>query len=238
MVVHGYSVAFGCRPGAPGALLALGETRINKSRKKPALPSAPSLGVPGAGVPTSMALTTHGSNFLLMGARPVAKWIDWLRGTGELPEPEAIEFLVLRYAGRQFLATITPFWSCPLARWWFDEIFHHPFVWRHLRRGLATDSAAAKPLLGWFVIEESAGERFLGALSAMIRGDQAGRPERLELPNFGPQGFGFAGEGPALDGGAPDYEYALFSDGLALLGTPSRDPIVGSRVWSPKEGFG
>lgn len=34
-----------------------------------------------------------------------------------------------------------------------------------------------------------------------------------------------------------DYGYAMFSDGLAFLGTPKRDQIVGSVVWSPKEGL-
>ncbi|MDF0661737.1 MULTISPECIES: hypothetical protein [unclassified Rhizobium] len=185
-----------------------------------------------------MALTTHRSNFVLMGARPVAKWIDWLRGTGEVPsEHGPIEFLVLDYAGRQFLASIRPLLSPTLLRWWWEDVYDHPLVWRYASRHAELDANGTRSSLGWFVIELAAGERFLRELSGLIRGGRDSQPERLDLPTLVPEGFGFGGEFAALDRGSREYDYAMFSDGLALLGTPKRNPIVGSRVWSPKEGL-
>jgi hypothetical protein len=242
-VVHGYSVAFGCRPGNPGALIALSETRIRKERKKAgppaamiALPSAAGAEPPGGAAPTSMALTTHRSNFVLIGARPVAKWIDWLRGIGDIPtDRDPIEFLRLEYAGRRFLASIWPSWS-PEAQMWLEIFYDHPMIWRHgWRRGPLGPNGTRSPF-GWFVIEESAGDRFLNELSAMIRQGPGGQPERLELPVLPSEGFGF-GAMERRAGASPEYDYALFSDGLALLGRPDPRSIIGGRVWSPKEGL-
>jgi len=236
-VVHGYSVAFGSKPGKTGAFLSLSETRIRKPRKR--------LGAPGTeqlprsdGTPAGIALATHRSNFLLMGVRPVVDWIDWVRGAGELPlDREPVEFLRLQYAGRRYLASVVPFWPSPLPRWWFEEVLDHPWMWRRLPVRPSIQPTAAEPSLGWFVIEETAGERFLEALSAMIRGGAERAPERLDLPSFPPEGFGFGSEAAFRDRPYPEYRYALFRDGLALLGTPSRRPIIGLRAWSPKDGM-
>ena len=83
-VVHGYPVAFGSKPGTTGAFLSLAETRIPKPKKKS--PPAPAAQSPaGGGVSTPIALATHRSNFLLMGASQVVDWIDWIITPGELP---------------------------------------------------------------------------------------------------------------------------------------------------------
>ncbi|UCI05236.1 hypothetical protein [Mesorhizobium sp. B1-1-8] len=234
-VIHGYSVAFGCKPKTAGASVALSETRINKPRRTADRPPAAEPGGEAPLAPTSMALTTHRSNFLLMGARPVAKWIDWLHGVGGAPaDPGPVEFLVLEYAGRQFMASITPLVPVASLRWWFDEIYGHPFMWRHHPRH--TDGSVVRQGSGWFVIERTAGERFLHELSGMIRGGRERQPARLDLPTFNPEGFGFGGEFAAIHPRRGEYEYAMFSDGLALLGTPKRDPIVRSVLWWPKDG--
>jgi hypothetical protein len=236
-VIHGYSVAFGCRPGMTGASVALSETRINKPRRKADIPPMADSEESASLAPTSMALTSHRSNFLLMGARPVVKWIDWLRGTADVPaERGPIDFLVLDYADRQFLASISPLLPPALLRGWFDDSYPHPLFWRHASRLFASGIDAARPSIGWFVMELAAGERFLRDLSSMIRGGRDAQPARLDLPPLVPEGFGFGGEFAMRDRVSRDYDYAMFSDGLALLGAPKRDPIVGSVVWSPKEG--
>jgi len=237
-VIHGYSVAFGCKPGTAGASVALSETRINKPRRKADLPLVAGAGTEAPQAPTSMALASHRSNFLLMGARPVAKWIDWLRGVAEAPpERGPLEFLILDYAGRKFLASTRPLLPAASLSWWFDDAHNHPLIWRHVFRRFGMGSDPARPWMGWFVIELTAGEQFLQILSTLIQGGPDSQPKHLELPTLVPEGFGFGGESATLDRRSREYDYAMFSDGLALLGTPKRDPIVGSVVWSPKEGL-
>jgi hypothetical protein len=74
-------------------------------------------------------------------------------------------------------------------------------------------------------------------MSGIIRGGSERIPEQLELPNFEPVGFGVGKDSAALDTARPDYNYALFRDGLALLEDPLRRSRMSARVWSPKEGF-
>jgi len=66
-VIHGYSIAFGARPGIAGAFLQLSQTL--RPRAKPTKPPMP---VPASGasnpVLAAMALATHRSNFILMDA--------------------------------------------------------------------------------------------------------------------------------------------------------------------------
>lgn len=237
-VIHGYSVAFGCKPGTVGAAVALSETRINKPRRKADLPPVAGSGTEARQARTSMVLTSHRSNFLLMGVRPVAKWIDWLRGTAEAPPEHALlEFLILDYAERKFLASTLPLLPAAFLSWWFEDVYDHPLFWQHALRRVGMSAGAARSWMGWFVIELTAGERFLQQLSMLIQGGPDDQPERLELPILAPEGFGFGGEFAALDHRSGEYDYAMFSDGLALLGTPKRDPIVGSAVWSPQEGM-
>lgn len=75
-IIHGYSIAFGSKPTVAGSFLAVSETRISKPRKRTPPPDAPQRGAIAEGTPAPMALATHRSNFLLMGAPEVSNWID------------------------------------------------------------------------------------------------------------------------------------------------------------------
>lgn len=74
-VNHGYSIALGSRAGPTGAFLHLAEPRISKPRGERRLQTQADLTNPEA-TPTSLALSTHRSNFSLMNAPSVARWID------------------------------------------------------------------------------------------------------------------------------------------------------------------
>jgi hypothetical protein len=233
-VVHGYSVAFGSQPGTAGAFLSVAETLISKPRKKvPPAPAAQTAA--GGGVSTPMALATHRSNFLLMGVSQVVDWIDWTSGLGALPaSTDPVAFVRLPYAGRWYLGSAFSIWPALLARWWHDGLWddpRHHIVQDVISRGFLGES------VGWFVMEETACRAFLNGLTGMIRSGGDSLSERLDLPNFDPVGFGI-GEGSLgrrVDG--PEYNYALFRDGLALLGNPFRPRKLETRRWSPKEGF-
>jgi hypothetical protein len=231
-VVHGYSLAFGSRPGTPDAFLRLSETLLPKSRQgapgHPKLPEEPS-----SPTPTQIALSSHRSNFVLMDALPVAEWIDRTRGARDVPtDTDPIPFVRLQYAGRNFLAyadALSP--------------FHHHFDWRGdlievatwRRRLLRPRYHGTPPPLRWFVIEENAGERFLDALSGMIRAGPERVPETLDLPSGDFIGLSTGDDAAGRDGAA--YDYALFRDGLALLGNPPPHRIAGLRFWYPNNGL-
>lgn len=86
-------------------------------------------------------------------------------------------------------------------------------------------------------MEEKAAEGFLNALSAIVRNGRDNLPETLELPRLDPTGFGLGGDDAVL--GLPDseYRYALYRDGLALLGSPPPRRTAGHRTWLPREGM-
>jgi len=83
-VVHGYSLAFGSRPGTTGAFLCLSETQRPKIPRSPSTPPQLPAAVGGATY-TQIALSSHRSNFVLMDALSVADWIDWTRGARNPP---------------------------------------------------------------------------------------------------------------------------------------------------------
>ncbi|WP_353204708.1 hypothetical protein [Sphingomonas sp.] len=235
-VVHGYSVAFGSTPGTTGAFLSLAETRIPKPKKKASPPPAAQLPT-GGGVSTPMALATHRSNFLLMGASQVVNWIDWINAPGEVPvDAGQVAFVRLPYAGRWYLGSAFSIWPALLPHWWHDGFWDDP-VWRHHAIRDLTARGFLGESVGWFVMEETACTTFLNSLTGMIRTAGDGRPARLDLPSFDPVGFsiGEGSRGRRVDGS--EYNYALFRDGLALLGDPFRSRKFETRRWSPKEGF-
>jgi len=86
-------------------------------------------------------------------------------------------------------------------------------------------------------MEEKAAERFLNSLSAIIRNGRDNLPESLELPRIDPIGFAVGGEDAGLTSPASEYRYALYRDGLALLGSPPPRRIVGHKAWFPKDGM-
>lgn len=235
-VVHGYSVAFGSRPGTIGAFLSVAETRISKpKRPAPPMPAAPMYA--GGGVSTPMALATHRSNFLLMGASPVVDCIDWITAAAEFPEELApVNFVRLRYAGRWYLGSALAIWPDFHPHWWHDDFWVDP-VWLHRAvRNLIVRRSTGESL-GCFVMEESACTEFLNSLTGMIQTDSNGRPGRLDLPSFEPVGFGLGERSRDRREVGSEYNYALFRDGLALLGDPFRSRNFQIRTWSPKEGF-
>jgi hypothetical protein len=232
-VIHGYSIAFGSLPGTPGAFLRLSQTR--RARPKPVKP-VPPVPAPAASVqmPTTIALSTHRSNFILMDALPIAHWIDWLGGGRDIPEDaDPVTFLKFNYAGRSFLASadaLAPYRSPHL---WFDALHGDPF-WRHRweRRW-----ARGLPPVHSFVMEEEAGTAFLDALTGMIRFGEGRRPEALDLPLSDIVGFADGGADATGRSAREDYDYALFRDGLALLAGPPPRKLTGIRTWHPKEGL-
>lgn len=235
-VIHGYSIAFGSRPGAAGAFLHVAETRISKPRGKQGPPTQPDP-MPGhEETPTSLALSTHRSNFSLMNAPSVARWIDWVRDGGEPPEDTSpLSFIQIPYAGRIFLACMESRWPFGDFPDWLENLWHSRWghrLWRAHRLQQSGNEFA-----GWFGMEEKAAERFLDALSAIIRNGRDNIPDSLELPRIDPIGFAIGGEDAGLTLPASDYTYALYRDGLALLGSPPPSRIVGHKAWFPKDGM-
>jgi hypothetical protein len=239
-IIHGYSIAFGSKPTAAGSFLAVSETQISKPRKRTAPPGLPQSGATPEGTPASMALATHRSNFLLMGAPEVTNWIDWVRSP-DSPPPERYNVPLLRfdYAGRTYLAA-TPGHLRPGAPpWWIDDFFdHHPDWWRVARRARLSSPRHPSSDFGWFVIEEKAGAEFLNALSNVIRDRGLGvSTTTMRLPTFEPTGFALSvGDRIASTEADEPYQYALFRDGLALLGAPFRGRPRDVVVWSPDGG--
>ncbi|MFA5964721.1 MAG: hypothetical protein WC804_11945 [Sphingomonas sp.] len=243
-VIHGYSIAFGSQPGTTGAFLRLSQTLRGKPKAKPGTPKSPTslaiAGTPAGFVPTGMALASHRSNFALMDAIPVARWIDWLGGKSEAPVDKGpITFLRFNYAGRPFLApaqALMPFKSPYL---WFEALHGHPF-WREQWEQYVAGPCA--PFFA-FAMEESAAVAFLETLTGLIRSEMRRLPEALDLPTGELAGIvrsdsrdgHFTSTRDELARG--DYDYALFRDGLALIAGPPPRKLTGVRSWHPKEGL-
>lgn len=238
-IIHGYSIAFGSKPKAAGSFLAVSETRVSKPRKRTTPPSVPQRGATSKGTPTPIALATHRSNFLLMGAPEVTNWIDWIRSP-DSPAPERHNVPLFRfdYAGRIYLA-VTPWFSLPGdPPWWIEDFFDRPEWWRVARRARLSPSRHVGSEFGWFAIDEGAGAEFLNALSNAIRDRGAGLPETMRLPTVEPTGFALStGDRIARADADEPYQYALFRDGLALLGEPFRGRPRDVVVWSPDGGI-
>ncbi|WP_412774054.1 hypothetical protein [Nitrobacter sp.] len=236
-VIHGYSIAFGSRPGTAGAFLHVAETLISKPRGRRREPTQPAPLPSPEAAPTSLALSAHRSNFAIMDAPSVVQWIDWVRDDGERPdEMLPSSFIRIPYAGRFFLCSMEMGWPFGGYPDWLDE-FWHPRWWPPLRRA-RTLSWGRDDFAGWFAMEEKAAEGFLNALSAIVRNGRDNLPETLELPRVDPTGFGLGGDDAVLGSPDSEYRYALYRDGLALLGSPPPRRIAGHRTWLPREGIG
>ena len=218
-VIHGYSIAFGSRPGAEGAFLHVAETLISKPRG-PRRPLGQTVPPPRPeAAPTSLALAAHRSNFAIMDAPGIVRWIDWVRGGGERPdESEPSLFVRVPYAGRVFLCSMEMGWPFGTYPEWLDE-FWHPRWWPPVLRARGVPRGK-DDFAGWFAMEEKAAAGFLNALSAIIRNGRDNLPESLELPSLDPAGFGFGDDAVDLRSPASEYRYALYRDELALLGSP------------------
>ena len=235
--VHGYSISFGSIPTASGAFLHASETKITKPSGGRAGPTGSASPSSPESTPTTLALASHRSNFGLMGARSVVTWIDGILGR-EVDEEDRLPamFLEVPYAGRKFLLSadfILPFdelleWRVNLLQivetW--EDLYQR---WRLPRR--------RKREWSWFAMEVASAERFLNSLSSIIREDGDIIQEFLELPCAETVGFTSDQDDTGDVGRDPEYEYAVYRDGLALLGSPRPRKVDGYWIWSPKGGM-
>jgi hypothetical protein len=238
-VIHGYSVAFGCAPGTTGGFLSLSETKITRPRGKRRPPPPASYDDRPSMVPTPIVLSTHRSNFLLIGALEVVNWIDWIRlRDGSTPEPEQVAFIRLQHAGRSYLTSAPWSWRSSSSPWWAEDFFWRSTLWDHLLGLRRLTSSSHDPHFGWFVIDEKAGKEFLTSLTGIIASGEYAIPPTLQLPILQPVGFGLlSDDAPAARREDGEYRYALFRDGLALLGDPFRGRVLDIVTWSPYEGL-
>jgi hypothetical protein len=235
-VIHGYSVAFGSNPSSLETYLHVAETKISKSKGG----SSPPAVEPGSGragiVPTSLALASHRSNLLLMGATQVVAWIDWLRGAADRPADDSeTTFFTIEISGRKFLAVAEYFLPHFRSRFWLDDLdFPHALLhwdeigqWRQRGR---------PRLANLFAMDAWAAKAFLRALSEMIVGGLDQVPATLDLPSVEPLGLSIE-----VDRGSRDedlrYPVAQFRDGLAFLSNLPRSLLVSSLHWSPQGGL-
>jgi hypothetical protein len=230
-VVHGYAVAFGSRPTRAGTFLRLSQTQ--RPRGKTPLKTGVSGDGDDNGVPAELALASHRSNFILLDALPIANWIDWLSGVRAVPDDrDLIAFVRFNYAGRRFLAYSDTLFAYRHPRFWPHDLFDPLFLrqpWLQSRDGVSP--------LHWFVMEENAATAFLNALASMIAVGPRGPFDPLQLPITDIAGFSFGAAdrtGPIAGEG---YDYALFGDGLALIGGPPPRRSTGVRIWHPSEGL-
>jgi hypothetical protein len=171
-----------------------------------------------------------------MDAPSIVKWIDWGRGGGERSdETEPSLFVRVPYAERVFLCSMEMGWPFGAYPEWLGEFWHRR--WPPPIRRAQTLPHGSDDFAGWFAMEEKAAEVFLNALSAIIRNGRDNLPETLELPRFEPAGFGFGDDAVDLRSPTSKYRYALYRDGLALLGSPPPRRTVGHRMWLPGEGL-
>jgi hypothetical protein len=235
-VVHGYSVAFGSNPLSLETCLHVAETRISKRKgkpKPPALQLSPSW---SGSVPTSIALTSHRSNFLLMGATQVVAWIDWLRGAGDRPADDSVTtFFTIELTGRGFLAASEYFFPYFRARFLLDELEFRagPLHWEELERWRHRSRSGFANV---FAMDERAAKPFLLALSTMIRSGREQILLALDLPNIEPVGLSFEPDREYRDEDAR-YPVIQFRDGLALLGRMPRSRVADLHHWSPLQGL-
>ena len=237
-IAHGYSIAFGSKPGAAGAFLNVAETMISKPRGTAGPPAASEPVIDSEAVPTPLVLAAHRSNFVIMDAPRVVTWIDWVRTGGEFPyDVSEVGFLRLPYAGRTFLACVDALWPFDEFPFYLDGISHELRWWPHFRGRRLLRRSNQDDFAGWFVMEENAAERFLNSLSAMIRNGRERIPGELELPVVETVGFRLGQESSDAVAPAAEYAYALYRDGLALIGSPPPRRTIGHRTWSPKDGM-
>lgn len=126
-------------------------------------------------------------------------------------------------------------WLDPFRNWW-TKFYDNSRQWRHILRSALRPHGTGWPNLGCFAMEETAGIAFLKALTGMLDPQSLRFPSSLQLPEFAPAGFGTINDDVSEGTPSSDYNYALFRDGLALLGDPQRGRPVGVLEWSPKGG--
>ena len=235
--VHGYSISFGSMPTVSGAFLHASETKISKPRGRGTGPTGAAPSISPESTPTSLALASHRSNFALMGASSVVAWIDWVLGRGgdEEDRSPAI-FLEVPYAERRFLVSADFVWPYDELLGWRNSLLRLVEAWPRLYQRFPV-RRRRKGLRVWFAMELHSAELFLNSLSSIIRGGGEVAQEFLELPRSETVGFTSDRDGIREGPRGSEYEYAVYRDGLALLGSPHPQKVDGYRIWSPKGGM-
>ena len=234
--VHGYSISFGSMPNVSGAFLHASETKISEPRGRGTGRTGAAPPISPESTPTSLALASHRSNFALMGAPSVVAWIDWILGReGDEEDRLPAVFLEVPYAGRRFLVSADFVWPYDGLLGWRDSLLRFVEMWPRFYQGFPF-RRRRESLRGWFAMELDSAERFLNSLSSIIREGGEVTQEFLELPRT--ETVGFTSDRDRIREGPRDleYEYALYRDGLALLGSPHPREVDVYRIWSPKHG--
>ena len=235
--VHGYSISFGSMPTASGAFLHASETKISKPHGGGPGPAGAASPISPELTPTSLALASHRSNFALMGAPSVVAWIDWILGReGDEEDRLPAIFLEVPYAGRRFLVSANFVWPYDGRLGWEDSLLGPVEMWPRLYRRLPF-RRRWQSLRSWFAMELHSAERFLDSLSSIIREEGVVTQDYMELPRSETMGFSGDRHGAREGPRASEYEYAMYRDGLALLGSPHPRKADGYRIWSPKGGM-
>lgn len=244
--IHGYSVAFGANCFRPGAFLSISETEVTgrqtPRRRPPQLspPSPASLPAPTL-VPTaiSMAMASHRSNFILMGALPIANWIDWARGYSDVrPDSGEIVFFKLEQAGRKYLVAAPGYLSSKhLDDFYGRDVSYLPHSLWYRPNLCAPD--IDNPFGGIFAMDLDAATLFLQQLVPLVVDRRDISEEELELPVFEPHGFGgsYSEVNGISERGGGEGAYALFRDGMALLDGARARILPGIYRWNPYQGW-
>jgi hypothetical protein len=233
--IHGYSVALASPFGRSSTFLHVAETLIKgRHPAPPAVPIAGSTPRPQA-IPLSLALSSHRSNFALLSAPRVSRWIDWVRFGGDAPDDgEPVRFVRFNYDRRTFLTTPSLRWRDQVPPHWIIDDWEDEYWWRWRARSSPRDRYFGEHA-EIFAIEEKAAEACLNILSRIIRNPDE-RALGVELPTTQQIGF-TTDETDRAETSREEYVYSLYRDGLALIGTPPRGRTLELRRWLPREGM-
>ena len=153
-VMNGYCIGFGSRPNRSGSFLCVADTSAPVTQ-----PSGSSSGDPEAENPsTPLVLATCRSNFSLLGAMEVVRWIEWiLFDIDEFPDDvPPVKFPIIGYVDKEFVVS---------------PIFHRFFPSFYYEIALEN--------FGLFAIAKQSCQSFLNYLTRRIN-----RDESTEFPDI------------------------------------------------------
>ena len=159
-----------------------------------------------------------------MGCDDIVGWIDWIETRHDRPlEQNPIVFVKLKYEKRDFLV-------------------HQPTFWRFLVHQASFHQAqrygeSRAPKFGSFAIVEEVGIEFLSTLTKIILEEGYFRHDMLRLPSAEPAGFDFESEDAKSIREGNEYKYAVFRDGMVLLGNLGLGIPRDIVAWHPINGM-